>query len=131
MLRLITEWIGLTRDINGFLVAYHGTPITWGSKQQPVVALSTCEAEYMSMALTSTHLMYIRQIAIDIEYAEILRPRPIMYCDNRASEMMANSRLNTKRSKHIDVRFHFIREVIIEGKMCVICLNQNKMYQTC
>jgi hypothetical protein len=91
-----------------------GAPVVWVSKKQATVALSTAEAEYMAMSMALQELKWVKQFLTEIQFAPIL-PISIM-SDNQAAISIANNpSLPHSRTKHIDLRHHYVREQVIEG----------------
>jgi hypothetical protein len=87
-----------------------GAAVAWGSRLQPTVALSTMEAEYMSMCATTHEVMFLRQILTELS---IVLPLPtFMMEDNKGCIAFAKNSMTTSKSKHINVKLHFVRDVI-------------------
>lgn len=84
--------------------------ISWSSQRQSVVALSTCEAEYIAMASAVQEGIYLRQLISDLACADVSKSNVMICCDNQGAIALAENPVYHKRSKHIDVKFHFIRE---------------------
>ena len=86
-----------------------GPAISWKSRKQPTVALSTCEAEYMALCETTQESLYLKQVLQDLEEKVDLEPVQL-YGDNQGSISLTKNPSNHNRTKHIDVKFHFIRD---------------------
>jgi hypothetical protein len=94
-------------SMSGYAFLLNGGAISWSAKKQPVVALSTAEAEYVAMVHASKELMWIRHFL-----SEVFRPLifPIqLFADNQSAIAIAKNDALHDRIKHIDVRYHFIR----------------------
>lgn len=97
------------KSISGFLLSLNGILISWKSKKQATVALSSCEAEYVSLTNCVTECIFIKQL---LENLLNFNLKPIViYEDNQSCIKVANT-LETKRSKHIDIKHHFVRDCI-------------------
>ena len=83
--------------------------IDWRAKQQDVVALSPAESELISTCSAAQTAIYIRQLLMDLFKQD--EPAMIME-DNQACIAMSNNPITHKRTKHIDVRYHFVREKV-------------------
>ena len=90
----------------------NGGPISWKSGKQTTVALSTMEAELMALSDAAreilAHLTFFQTLSIEL-------PLPILYTDNEAAESVAKHEPEYQRSKHIDIRYHFIRDHFEKG----------------
>jgi len=93
-----------------------GGAISWMSRAQKTVALSSTEAEYMALSDCSRQVVWMHTLLGELGYH--LKPVPI-YVDNQGSIFIASNPVTEKRSKHIDIRFHYIREVV-ERKLAEI-----------
>jgi hypothetical protein len=82
--------------------------ISWKSKKQGTVALSTCEAEYMSMTLAIQESVFLKQLLSDMKGSDI--GPVVLYVDNQGAIALAKNPVHHQRSKHIDIKYHFIRE---------------------
>ena len=97
------------KSTTGYLVKLANGVFSWNSRAQKSIALSSTEAEYMSLSDTSRQLVWIRtlfkEIGIDLG--------PIPLCgDNQGSIFLASNPVQEKRIKHIDLRYHYIHEII-------------------
>lgn len=79
----------------------------------PTVALSSCEAEYMAMCAATQEAVHLRQLLADIGY-EQLQPT-VIYCDNQGAIALIDQIGESKRTKHIAVRYHYTRERVASG----------------
>ena len=96
---------------SGMLVKLAGAAICWKSRKQDTVALSSTEAEYVSLSDSIRQLIWIRSLLGEIGF-EI--PTVPLCGDNQGSLFMAQNPITESRSKHIDIKFHFIRQKIQE-----------------
>ena len=96
------------KSITGYIVQYGGAPVSWKSKKQPTVALSTTEAEYLALTEATKEALWISLIFKEMNIPLTL-PVPI-YEDNNSCILLAEHPVFHQRTKHIDIRYHFIRE---------------------
>ena len=83
--------------------------VSWFSKKQNCVSLSTCEAEYISAALACAQVVYMQQTLQDFNcHLE----KSIIYCDNTSAINLSKNPVNHSRTKHIDIRHHFLRDCL-------------------
>ena len=112
-----SDWAGDKldrRSYSGHAIFMSGNLIAWGSQKQSSVALSSTEAEYISLSEIGKSLMHLLEMAQEIFKV----PRPItIYCDNQGAVFMSRNSTTNKRSKHIDIRYHYVRELIQERKV--------------
>jgi len=102
------------RSTTGFIIYVDGNAVSWTSKRQSSVALSSCEAEYMALAETAKEILWLRYLLEEMICHPLSNPA-ILYCDNQAAINSTKNDMNHGRMKHIDYRFHFIRECIQNG----------------
>jgi hypothetical protein len=81
--------------------------VSWASKKQNSVALSTVEAEYIIVGHCCAQLLWMRQILRDYGYK--LSEVPLL-CDNESAIRMADNPVEHSRTKHIYIRYHFLRD---------------------
>lgn len=105
------DWVNESdrHSITGTCVKFPSGLISWFSKKQKTIALSITEAEYMALSFTSQEALWISQLAKDIDN-EMTTPTKIV-CDNMGTIHLFKNNMTSAKSKHIDVRHHFIREL--------------------
>ena len=86
--------------------------ISWASKRQTTIAMSTAEAEYISAASCCTQLLWMKHQLED--YQIIANSIPI-YCDNTAAICLSKNPILHSRAKHIEIKHHFIRDYVQKG----------------
>ena len=90
--------------------------MSWNANLQPVVALSTTEAEYMAMTEAVKEAIWLKGIT---EELVMYKGKVVVYCDNQSAIHLAKNQSFHERSKHIDVRLHFVRDIIAVGEIGV------------
>ena len=105
------------KSTSGFCFTMGSGLISWKSCKQSCVALSTAEAEYVSLSLAAQEAIWLRKLLIDLNFC--VDDPILIYEDNQSTICLAKSNRNHSRSKHIDVKFNFIRDVINDKKMLV------------
>jgi hypothetical protein len=96
------------RSIGGYIFKLNGAPVSWNSKKQPTVALSSTEAEYMAATSTSQESIWLAAILKDLGFPQN-NPIPI-FEDNQGCISLIKNATDHARTKHIDIKYHFIRE---------------------
>lgn len=120
------DWASCTvdrRSFTGYCFKFAGGAVSWESKKQKTVALSTAEAEYMSLTEAAKEAIHLKQLAKDMG----LGCNTItLYNDNQAAQNLATNPIIKARSKHIDIKQHFIREAVINHDVkLVYCPTEN------
>lgn len=115
------DWAGDVddrRSTTGCVIMLYGAPVIWLSKKQATVALSTAEAEYMAMSAGVQELKFALQLLNEIGLTPIL-PVPV-YSDNQAAiSISSTAGVPHSRTKHIDLRHHYVRELVSSGELRV------------
>lgn len=101
------------RSVTGYVVKLYGAAVSWKSRTQTTVAKSTMEAEYMALSDTVTEVGVLQQLLSEIGFP--LRLPVVIFGDNQAALSIGSSEAATKRSRHINVRFHNVREQVTRG----------------
>ena len=113
------------RSFTGFVFCFNGSPVSWESKKQRTVALSSTEAEFMAMTEAVKETLYFRRLFEELGMEKLLDIS--IYNDNMGALKLAENPVLHNRSKHIDLRFHFIREAVHEKLVRVEYLDTNSM----
>src|SRR5216684_7355651 len=97
------------KSTSGYIVKLAGAVCSWNTHAQKTIALSSTEAEYMSLSDTSRQLVWVRNLfsELGIELAPVL-----LYGDNQGVIFITSNPVQEKRSKHIDLCYHYIRDVV-------------------
>jgi hypothetical protein len=106
------------KSTTGIIYFLGSSAVTWASPKQKVVALSSCEAEYIAAATAACQGVWLSRLV-----AELLGTTPAkvkLMVDNKSAIALSKNPVHHDRSKHIDTKFHYIRECIEEGKIDVV-----------
>jgi len=117
--------VSSSKSTSGFCIFFIGCLISWGTKKQDVIALSSTEAEYYSMGNTGKEVEYSRNLLESINLKQSGPTR--MYFDNTSADFLAKHETTNPATKHIRIRFHYIRELISEGVLITEYCNTKKM----
>ena len=99
--------------ISGHAFLVDGGVVSWSSRKQELVTLSTAEAEYVAATRAAKEAIWLRRLVGDL--FPFLLTRTILYCDNQAALKLAMDDNYHARTKHISICYHFIREVAVSG----------------
>ena len=105
------------RSTTGYIVYLGSNPIAWSSKRQKTLAHSSTEDEFRGVASTTTELDWLISLMSELGYASTITPT--IFCDNlSATHYFANPVFHS-RMKHLAIDFHYIREKVQKGTLCV------------
>lgn len=110
-----SDWAGDIDDrksCSGNVLILSTGPISWKSKKQTSVALSTMEAEYAALSEVSREIVYIKRLLIHMGFEKYVTPPIDVFCDNQSAIQLSKNAVYHKRSKHIDINFHFTRDLV-------------------
>lgn len=114
------------KSTTGFVFMLGGGAVSWASKKQPIVTLSTTEAEFVAAAYGACQAVWLRNILEEIGAGQ--ENGTILFCDNSSTIKLSKNPVLHGRSKHIHVRFHFLRELVNEGVIQLdYCTTQDQL----
>lgn len=125
-----SDWAGDNSDrksCTGFVLKLAGGPVSWNSRKQKSVALSTMEAEYMALSEVTKEVIYMRNLLQHMKICEIVDEPTVVHCDNQSCIQLCKNSVHHARSKHIDIRFHFSKEAQERGEIQVKYLRSIEM----
>jgi hypothetical protein len=106
------------KSISGYSFYFQGSLVSWSSVKQKSIALSSTEAEYYAMSHAFKEALWLR-VFLGILDLPVSRPFPIL-SDNQATCSLSHTPAISARSKHIDIRHHFIRALVQDGSFITI-----------
>jgi len=116
--------IDTRRSTTGYVFLLHGGAVSWNSRLQPTVAVSTVEAEYMSAAAAVKEALWLRVLLAEL--GVVVQPIRV-HCDNQGAIKLLKHPIASQRSKHIDVLYHFAREKVMAGDVEFIYISTHDM----
>lgn len=100
------------KSTSGYVFNVNSAAVAWSSKKQPVVSLSTTEAEFIAAAACACQSVWMQRVLGNLGKKKC---KCVIYCDNSSTIKLSKNPVMHGRSKHIDVRFHFLRDLVTDG----------------
>ena len=113
-----SDWAGSVDDwksTSGYIFHIGSGAISWASKKQPIVALSTTEAEYVAATAATCQAVWMRRMLRSL--CQEQATTTVIFCDNSSAIALSKNSVFHKRTKHIDRKFHYIRELVNNGEI--------------
>jgi hypothetical protein len=104
---------GDRRSITGWVAKVNGDPISWSSKKQRTVALSTCEAELYAQSAAIQEVLWLRGLLRELGLHVHVGSE--VFCDNQSTVAVVKNGIKGERTKHVDVKYHFVTETVERG----------------
>ena len=118
-----SDWAGDLNDrksTSGFVFIMSGAPVSWSTKKQSCIALSTAEAEYVALSRAVQEALWLQQILTDLN-CKNSKPM-LLYEDNQSCIAICKNSVFHGKTKHIDIKYNFVKDHIdkkdIEVKYC-------------
>ena len=105
------------KSTSGYTFHFGTGVVSWDSKKQPIVTLSSAEAEYVAATSVACQAVWMRRVLKDLSQNH--QESTTIFCDNNSAIALANNHVYHKRTKHIDIRFHFIRGLVNNKEICL------------
>ena len=110
--------INRCKSVSGYVIYMNRMPISWRSKGQKSVSLSSTEAEYMGLSEVAMELLFVHGV---MKFLGMEQELPmVVNVDNVGAIYLAQSATTSNCTKHIDVQYHFVREFIEDGIVKVV-----------
>ena len=100
------------RSISGVVFTLGGNTISWRSRLQKVVTLSTTEAEYLAMNDAGKETLWLKGLLMDFGYEQRCVE---IFCDSQSAIALSKNNVYHERTKHVDTKYHKIRKIIEKG----------------
>jgi len=108
---------GSRRSTSGVVFTFGGNTISWKSNLQKVVALSSTEAEYMALTDAAKEAIWLKGLVNELGFTQ---KTVNIHCDSQSAIALAKNAVYHERTKHIDVKYHFIRDLVNNGEVQVL-----------
>jgi len=103
------------RSTTGYVFKIAGGPVSWQSRMQTSVALSSMESEYMAASAAAQEAIWLNRLLEEMGFRS--KKPIILYEDNKAAILFSDHPGDHRRSKHIDTRKYFLRDAVINGEI--------------
>lgn len=108
-----SDWAGCVDDrksLSAYVFSIGSGAVAWRSKKQQTVALSSTKAEYISATAAARQAIWLRRVLEDLGFCQ--NKPTIIYCDNKSAINLSKNPVMHDRSKHIELKYHYIREMV-------------------
>lgn len=112
-----------SRSISSYVFSVGGNVVSWRSNLQRVVALSTTEAEYISLTEAVKEAIWLKGLLGDFGFSH---DAVKVWCDSQSTICLSKNSVFHERTKHIATKYHFIRDVIAEGEVEVLKVHTSR-----
>jgi len=102
----------LRKSVCGYVIEMGRGGISWSSKQQSIVALSSCEAEYVASMHAAKQILWLRSLAEELGFSQ--EAPTVLSCDNLGTIACTHDPHHHSRMKHINIRYHFVRDCALK-----------------
>lgn len=104
------------KSVSGYVIYLGRSIVTWGSKKQHCIALSTMEAELIALNEGVKEALWIASL---LEEYQGKRPKIVVHCDNKATISIIEEKGTLSRAKHIDIRHHFLKDLTEKNEISI------------
>eukprot|EP00253_Pinus_taeda_P003233 PITA_03233 len=115
-----SDWAGSVDDrksTSGYVFHMGSGAISWASKKQSIVALSTAEDEYVAAIAATCQAVWMRRMLRSLGQEQA--KTTVIFCDNSSAIALSKNSVFHKRTKHINTRFHYITELVSNGEIAL------------
>jgi hypothetical protein len=115
------DWAGcsdIRHSTSGFCVYIEDALMSWSSKRQNTILRSSAEAEYRGVTNTVVECTWLRHLLAELHHG--VKQTTIIYCDNVSAVYMSKNPVHHRRTKHIELDIHFVREKVAVGEIRVL-----------
>ena len=111
---------GDERPMGGYLLTYHGSPVSWASRRLTCTPLSSCESEWLAATTATVALIFTREVLTYMgKEHEPMSPTHLL-CDNKAATQLSENVIGTKGMKHIIRRVAWLKEIVKSQTMKLV-----------
>lgn len=104
------------RSTSGASIYFGPNSVSWWSRKQTLVAKSSVEAEYRSLALAASEVLWLQSL---LQELQVTVPAPVIYCDNQSTVALSHNPILHNRTKHMELDIFFVREKVLNKSLTV------------
>jgi hypothetical protein len=112
------------KSIGGWACYFADCLISWSSRRQNIVAKSSCEAEYIAAGDAVGEALWLQQLLSELRIE--IEGQVTIFIDNKSAMALAENPIDHKRTKHIHLRYHFIRDHVLKGDIILVYIPTNE-----
>ncbi|PKA55902.1 Retrovirus-related Pol polyprotein from transposon TNT 1-94 [Apostasia shenzhenica] len=114
------------KSTSGFVFMMCSGAVSWSSKKQPIVTLSTTEAEFVAATACACQAIWLRKVLKILQFKQV--GATTIFCDNNSAIKLSKNPVLHGRSKHIDVKYYFLRDLSNNGTIkLVYCRSEDQV----
>ena len=118
------EDVSTKKSTSGYVFRLGGDTISWKSKRQPIVTLSSTETEYVALCSAAQETIWLRHLLSSIGFEQV--SPATLHEDNQSTIALSKNPNNHPRTKHIDIKYRYIRETVEKKQVqLVYCPTEN------
>jgi hypothetical protein len=114
------------RSVTGYVITINDSSVSWKSQRQSTVAMSSTEAEYMALFAVVQEVIWLKRLLSEIS-SEYVQENIIVYQDNKSTILLASNPTQHSRTKHINTKYHFVRDQVSSGEVKIQYLSTEEM----
>lgn len=120
------------KSISGYVLMFNDSPICWSTRKQHLTAQSTTESEYIALSDAGRHVVRVRHLLYTLSRSDAYTSRKaikptIIYEDNQGSIALTDNLIFRSKTKHIQVKYHYIRDMVKDGEVKVMYMPTSRM----
>ena len=106
------------KSVSGYVFMINNAPVSWRSKKQTIVALSSTEAEYVALSEAAKESVWIKKLFVELKILH-QENAVLIYEDNQSCIKLTKNDSNHGRMKHVDIKYHFVKDQVEKGEVAV------------
>jgi hypothetical protein len=106
------------KSVSAYISYVGGGPVSWKSKVQSTTALSSCESEYIALCAAAQEAVHLKGLFLEL-VPEVAGTPVVIYEDNMSTIQISKNPVLHERQKHVEVKYHYVRECVVEQRIQV------------